>query len=599
MPERPPKGRLLFQSKALSFILPLLQQVHKSLRLSQALQIAVRQARLFFRADGCILLFHDPSKKSLRMVKSPGLELAFARTLYAASAKIFRPVSKEKFTRAFPKLVYDLQMASRKKGWESIICTPIRPDGRSIGFLLLLSRRPRRYGNEEASLLQAIADELAIVIHHALTRDQLKNQLRQAMTLRNLERSSRGFLDSILSFAVDPILITDMDGHITLASKGAEQFLGAALKELRRKRLADFCADGDAEAQRILKILRADESLCNDQEEFIDKDGRKLTALLSASVLREDAGSPVGILIIMKDITDLKKHLNRAHQTEESYQRLFDSVNDAIFSLNREGFFTTFNRMLLQMTGYAEKELRNFHFSKIVHPEDLRSMADDFDRVMLGEEAPERYKFRMVNKEGQIIYVEGNLRRAKEKGRILGILGVLRDVTEQVQLEKELLELSITDGLTDLYNLRHFYTEMDKEMERARRQKVPLSLLLFDLDGFKAYNDLHGHLEGDKVLKNVSEAVRGAIRKMDSAYRYGGDEFTVILPGTRKDQGVRVAERIRKSVKKIPDLPEIALSIGLVEFAPHFDLTSFIKRADEAMYAAKKLGGDQTYLGKA
>lgn len=598
MPSRPEKGRSSFQSKALSFIIPLFQQVHKNLRLGSALQLAAEQTRGFFRADGCILLFHDPSKKALRMVKSQGLELAFARTLYAISARTFRPIRMEIFNRDFPKLSYDLQIASRKKGWESVICNPLRPDGKSIGILLLLNRKPRRYGSEEAALLTAIADELAVVIHHALGREQLKNQLKQVMTLRHMEKSSREFLDHILSASVDPIFVTDLQGYITLASKGAEKYWGISPKEIRRKQLSDLCADGDLEAKRLMKTLRAEGSMANEQLELINKDGQRLTALLSASLLRDEHGAPVGILVLLKDISDLKKRLSLAQETEERYHRLFDSVNDAIFSLNREGFFTTFNRMLLQMTGYSEKELRGFHFSKIVHPEDLRSLADDFETVMQGGEAPERYTFRMVNKEGKIIYVEGNLRRAKEKEKIIGILGVLRDVTEQVQLEKELLELSITDGLTGLYNLRHFYTELDKEMERARRQRIPLSLLLFDLDAFKAYNDIHGHLEGDKVLRNVAEAVRGAIRKMDSAYRYGGDEFTVILPGTKKEQGLRVAERIRRSVKKIPDPPEIALSIGLIEFDPHFDLTTFIKRADEAMYAAKKLGGDQIYMAK-
>jgi diguanylate cyclase (GGDEF)-like protein/PAS domain S-box-containing protein len=598
MPAQPPKGRLRFHSKAFSFLLNLLPQLHRNLRIHQTLQDAVQQTRRFFRADGSILFFQDPVKKCMRMIRSKGLEPAIARTLYATYANFSRPASKEKLARAFPKLIYDLQRVSQKRGWASVICTPLRPDGKSIGLLLLLSRKLCRYSSEEASFLTAIADRMAEVLHRSFTHEKLKHQLREALTLLHMERSSRGFLDRLLSTSVDPILITDPEGHITLASKGAERYFGASQKDLRKKSLSDFCAAGKAEAQRILKVLRTQESLRNDQIELIDQDGQKLTALLSGSLLRDDQGNCVGALALMKDITGLKKYLNHIHQAEESYQKLFDSVNDAIFSLNRDGFFTTFNRTLLKMTGYSEKEMRSFHFSKIVHPEDLGSMADDFDRVMAGEDAPERYKFRMVNKEGGIIYVEGNLRRAKDKDKIVGILGVLRDITEQVKLEKELLELSITDGLTGLYNLRHFYTEMDKEMERSRRQKIPLSLLLFDLDGFKAYNDIHGHLEGDQALKRVAEAVRGAIRKMDSAYRYGGDEFTVILPGAKKEQGLRVAERIRKAVKKLPEMNEITLSIGLVEFAPHLDLTAMIKRADEAMYAAKKMGGDQIFTTK-
>ena len=284
---------------------------------------------------------------------------------------------------------------------------------------------------------------------------------------------------------------------------------------------------------------------------------------------------------------------NHITQTERSYQKLFDAVNDAIFSVNQEGHFATFNRMFLKMTGYTENEIKSLHYSKVLHPEDRHMMVNDYQKVMRGEYAPGRYTFRLINKEERIIYVEGNFLRLKEKNEVMGVLGVLRDVTEKIKMERELLELSITDGLTGLHNLRHFYKELGKEMERAKRQKIPLCLLLFDVDGFKAYNDLNGHLEGDKVLKSVAEAVMKSIRRMDSAFRYGGDEFTVILPGARKKEGTLVAERIRKSFEKIPYLKHTSLSIGLVEFQTSYDLTAFVNHADVAMYAAKKRGGNQ------
>jgi len=215
---------------------------------------------------------------------------------------------------------------------------------------------------------------------------------------------------------------------------------------------------------------------------------------------------------------------------------------------------------------------------------------------MRGEYAPGRYTFRLINKEGKVIYVEGNFRRLKEKNEMVGILAVLRDVTEKIRLEKELLELSITDGLTGLRNQRHFYNELDKEMDRSKRQSATLSLLLFDLDDFKAFNDIHGHPEGDRVLKSVGRAVLKSIRRMDSAYRYGGDEFTVILPGATQKEGAQVADRIQKSFETIPHLQQIKLSIGLVEFDPQYNLTDFVKHADEAMYTAKKMGGNQIYI---
>jgi diguanylate cyclase (GGDEF)-like protein/PAS domain S-box-containing protein len=252
--------------------------------------------------------------------------------------------------------------------------------------------------------------------------------------------------------------------------------------------------------------------------------------------------------------------------------------------------------MFLKMTGYTEKEIRSFHFSKIIHPEDIPMMVNDHQKVIRGDYAPQRYTFRLINKEERIIYVEGNFRRLKEKNEVVGVLAVLRDVTEKIRLEKELLELSITDGLTGLHNQRHFYGELDKEMERAKRQHITLSLLLFDLDDFKVFNDIHGHLEGDKVLRSVAQVVLKSIRRMDSAYRYGGDEFTVILPGATRVEATQVAERIRKTFETTPYLQQIKLSIGLVEFDPQYDLTNFVKYADEAMYTAKKMGGNRIFI---
>jgi len=374
------------------------------------------------------------------------------------------------------------------------------------------------------------------------------------------------------------------------------ELIDLAGDEILGKKISDFYAGGIPEAKTVMKTLARKGRLPNYETEFMGKNGKWVSVILSATLLRDQKGNPIGTLGVSREVTEYKKLLNQITQTEKSYQKLFEAVNDAIFSLNREGYFSTFNRTFLKMTGYTEKEMRNCHFSKIIHPEDLPVMMNDYQKVIRGEYAPERYTFRVINKEQKVIFVEGNFRRLKEKNQVVAILGVLRDVTEKIKMDKELLELSITDGLTGLYNRRHFFNELDRETERVKRQGTRLSLLLFDLDDFKAYNDIHGHLEGDKVLQHVGDAVKKSIRRVDSAYRYGGDEFTVILPGAGKEEAVRVAERLRSTFRKNPTLQQTSLSIGLVQFSPQFDLTALIQRADEAMYTAKKQGGNQIYI---
>src|SRR5512136_2028343 len=166
---------------------------------------------------------------------------------------------------------------------------------------------------------------------------------------------------------------------------------------------------------------------------------------------------------------------------------------------------------------------------------------------------------------------------------------------EKEKLEEEVRRLSITDDLTGLYNHRHFFKTLEAELVRLKRQKTSLSLLMFDLDNFKKYNDLYGHLEGDKVLKTVVEIVKNSIRSnVDSGYRYGGDEFTVLLIGASADRALTIAERIRSSIEQ-GESHHITVSIGLSEYRDHFDLEGFVKSADDAMYRAKNSGGNQVH----
>ena len=170
-----------------------------------------------------------------------------------------------------------------------------------------------------------------------------------------------------------------------------------------------------------------------------------------------------------------------------------------------------------------------------------------------------------------------------------------KTLREKENLVEEVRRLSITDDLTGLYNHRHFFKTLEAELARLKRQKTSLSLLMFDLDNFKKYNDLYGHLEGDRVLKTVGEIVKYSIRSnVDSGYRYGGDEFTVLLIGASADRARAIAERIRSSIEQTKS-HHITVSIGLSEYRDHFDLEGFVKSADDAMYRAKNSGGNRVH----
>ncbi len=167
--------------------------------------------------------------------------------------------------------------------------------------------------------------------------------------------------------------------------------------------------------------------------------------------------------------------------------------------------------------------------------------------------------------------------------------------------ENNYRQLSITDELTGLYNQRHFFKRLKAELDRAQRYSKTVSLILMDVDDFKIFNDSHGHLEGDKVLRRAGQIILSHIRSSDSAFRYGGEEFVVIMPETGASSTVNVAERIRKKFKSHAFEPQensrehLTISIGMAEYASGEAMDAFVKRADANMYKAKELGKDRLY----
>ncbi len=174
----------------------------------------------------------------------------------------------------------------------------------------------------------------------------------------------------------------------------------------------------------------------------------------------------------------------------------------------------------------------------------------------------------------------------------------LANLIEAKKLEQEIRLAGITDALTGLYNTRHFYRRLTDEMNRARRTGAPLTVLLFDLDNFKEYNDSAGHVAGDHLLRHVGEIVTSVLRRgLDTAYRYGGDEFVVVLSDTDAERARRVARRIRRLVRKA-GYAEVSASLGLAEFRGEASPEELVRRADRAMYRAKDAGKDRIMIDR-
>ncbi len=182
---------------------------------------------------------------------------------------------------------------------------------------------------------------------------------------------------------------------------------------------------------------------------------------------------------------------------------------------------------------------------------------------------------------------------------LLRLKRVLREqqlIRERDRMLRRLQELVITDDLTGLYNSRHFHKRLKTEADRAIRYNRPVSLLFLDVDCFKQYNDTYGHMEGDRILIRIGQIMKSGLRKTDSIYRYGGDEFTAILPETTGGEAHVAAQRIIHTMEtemfftEIGNALGITLSIGVTEYYAGEALSAFIKRADMAMFSSKQQG---------
>jgi two-component system, cell cycle response regulator len=171
---------------------------------------------------------------------------------------------------------------------------------------------------------------------------------------------------------------------------------------------------------------------------------------------------------------------------------------------------------------------------------------------------------------------------------------------EDLHRSNEILEqLSVTDGLTRLYNHRYFQDRLRLEAKRADRSREPLALLLIDIDNFKWLNDRHGHAAGDEVLRRVATILNQSARETDLVARYGGEEFAVLAPRTDAKGAEQLAERIRQGVADVrfhgldanaPDGITVTTSVGVSVY--HADLKRFFDEADRALYQAKREGKD-------
>lgn len=269
-----------------------------------------------------------------------------------------------------------------------------------------------------------------------------------------------------------------------------------------------------------------------------------------------------------------------------------------------------FNPLKVTTLGYDLDEIpRNVsyqYFTDKLHPEDYaKTMKSMLDHLYAKSDVYEtEYRIRTKNGKYKWYYDRGKITQYDDKGKPLFLAGIVFDITEKKQIEKELeeknsilLELSSTDGLTKLYNHRTLMNYLQAAIAESNRTKTPLSIAIFDIDEFKKVNDTKGHLYGDEVLVEVARLIKVNIRETDIAGRYGGEEFMVIFSGANIKVASNISERIRKSISNHPFTEATIITIsGGVQQYKGGTMTELLKKADENLYKAKNNGKNQIII---
>ena len=351
---------------------------------------------------------------------------------------------------------------------------------------------------------------------------------------------------------------------------------------------------------RIKKLLASNRAYASAELKKVKKNGEIINVVHFGTV--ESFHGKPAIFGFLLDITDRKRAEAALQESESKYHSLVSTI-DSLYLVDRDGRYLLANENYLDRFGPMREAIIGKRFDEF-HDDEFSIIFADCMKYVLETGNSYQDVFRGKRSGRDFLRTFSPVKDAG--GNITSVTVVAKDITDRKQAEEALREsekryreLCVIDELTQLFNARHFYDQLRMEIGRVDRYEQPLTLLLLDVDNFKGFNDTYGHVEGDRVLSRLGQVIKGCLRQTDSAYRYGGEEFTILLPMTTSEDGAVTAARIRTAFKKEIFSPvpgegvHLTVSIGLGQYETNEDMKSFVRRVDQLMYQAKNAGKDR------
>lgn len=474
-----------------------------------------------------------------------------------------------------------------------------RPDGQVVCGNLTVSLLPSEDQPEEYYVLGMVQD--------VTERKRMEKALKESEErYRQLVEHS---LDLILVHVHGKIVFINDVAVSMVKVKDKEEIVGESILKFIHP------DDHAVTMERVKRMLETNQPGPLQDLRIVRTDGKILYVEISACPIVYYGER--AIQVIARDVTFRKEMEEALKQSEQQYRFIAENSTDIIAHLTADGNYLYVTPVMEDMLGYAPDELIGFSPFELIHPDHRDELKQALQDATVNTEIKMlTFSYRMRKKDGEYIWMETTARDIRnEEGGLEGILTVTRDITNRKMIEEGLREtneilqrLSSIDGLTGIANRRYFDEFLEQEWARGIRHGYSLSLIMFDIDYFKKYNDTYGHQKGDQCLQEVARTSANTFKRTtDLVARYGGEEFSVILPHTEWKEAFRLAEQLRKNIEgmKIPhQASEIAeyvtISVGVATILPNSISASaeLIEKADQALYLAKRLGRNRVMGSK-
>jgi len=404
----------------------------------------------------------------------------------------------------------------------------------------------------------------------------------------------------------DVIWAMDSKLRYTYMNHSISRQRGYTVEEASKLNLTQVLTPGSQD--NVLKRLQAETlpdvdgqprrtSTFTQEMEMYRKDGTTIWTETSVTVLRTPLGEFDGLLGVSRDITERKQAEEALQGSEERYRALVENINDVFYALDTQGNITYVSPVVERFTLYKVSDLIGKPFIPLIYPDDLPALLDSFNRLVSGHLEP--WEFRILDKDGRVIWVRTSSRPQYQDGDTVGITALMTDITERKQMEQKLEEMATHDFLTGLPNRVLLLDRFNIAAALAHRNKARLAVMSLDLDRFKTINDTLGHDAGDQVLKAVSQRLSGIIRASDTLARVGGDEFILVMMETNLvGDATSIAQKILDSFAEPLSIDgrqlHLTTSIGIAIYPEDTeDMETLTKKSDAAMYYSKGHGRNQ------